>query len=495
MSTDLSTDPQNGAHDGEPDQPELERRVARSSLFTVGGYAVSNVLRLFSNVLLAQILLPEIFGQMVLVGLLLLGIGMFSDVGIGPCLVQSRRGREEPFVHTAFTLQALRGFAIAALGWAIAPIFAGWYDEPSLIWPIRIACATAVLQGLNSTKWHTVTRDLALGRKTIVELATHVLSITVCVVWAYFDRSVWALVAGSVVQAAGVAIGSHLALPGARDGLRLERAALVEMLTFGRWVFVSTCVTFLALQSDRLILGKLVDSLGLLGVYGMAVTIASIPTILAGHLSGNVQFPLLAVHDRRDPSALEEAFLRQRETLLVALGSILLAVFWFAPLFFRTLYPEDFRDAGWIAQWLCVAGWFALLKQTSDRVLLVRGATRALAGVNFVAFLARAAGTIVGFQLAGMHGFLAGLVIGSVIEQLVVQRVVLALDLDVRRQDLMASAVAAAVIAAGWQVRELVDTGLVTGPAAPLIEVGLGAVLLGLVSAQTVVRYRQVGLA
>lgn len=477
------------------DQPELARRVARSSLFTVGGYGAQNVLRLGSNVLLAQLLVPEVFGEMVLVGLLLLGIGMFSDVGIGPCLVQSKRGREASFVHTAFTVQALRGLVIAALGWSIAPAFAGWYGEPSLVWPIRVACATAVLQGLNSTRWFTVTRDLALGRKTGVELAAQLASIGVCVTWAYFDRSVWALVAGSVTQSAMIALGSHLALPGARDGLRLERAALTELFGFGRWIFVSTCVTFLALQSDRLILGKLVDSLGLLGVYGMAATVATIPTVLAGHLSGNVQFPLLAAHDRRDPSALSAAFLRQRETLLVALGAALLAVFWFAPLFFKTLYPPEFADAGWIAQWICVAGWFGLLKQTSDRVLLVRGATRALAGVNFVAFLARGLGGIAGFWLAGMHGFLAGLVIGSALEQLVVQHVVGLLDLDVRRQDLMATAVAATVVGAGWQVRTIVDAGLLRGAPAIALDVGLGLLLLGLVAAQSVVRYRRVGLA
>jgi len=493
MSTDASPEPR--AAEPEHDQPELERRVARSSLFTIGGYAASNVLRLGSNVLLAQMLLPEIFGQMVLVGLLLLGIGMFSDVGIGPCIVQSARGRDAAFVRTAFTVQALRGVTIAFVGCLIAPAFAGWYGEPDLVWPIRVACATAVFQGLNSTKWFTVTRDLALGRKTVVELVAQVASIAVCVVWAYLDRSVWALVAGSITQSVVIAVGSHLALPGVRDGLKLEREALTELFGFGRWVFVSTCVTFLALQSDRLVLGKLVDSLGLLGVYGMAATIATIPTILAGHLSGNVQFPLLAAHDRRDRGALAEAFLRQRETLLVALGTALLAVFWFAPLFFRTLYPVEFADAGWIAQWICAAGWFALLKQTSDRVLLVRGRTRALAGVNFVAFLAKSTGAIVGFQLAGMHGFLAGLVMGSAVEQLVVQRVVRELDIDVRRQDLMASLVAAAVVGAGWQVRTLVDGHLVAGAPALALEIGLGAVLIGLVAAQTVVRYRRVGLA
>ncbi|MEZ5978686.1 MAG: oligosaccharide flippase family protein [Planctomycetota bacterium] len=482
------------AAEPELERPELERRARRSSLFTVGGYGLGNVLRLASNVLLADLLFPEVFGEMVLVSLLLLGIGMFSDVGIGPCLVQSRRGRESAFAHTAFTIQLLRGITIGIVGYLLAPWFVDYYEAPTLLWPVRAACLTAVLQGFNSTKWFTVTRDLALGRKTAVELVAQAASITVCVVWASLSPNIWALVAGNVAQCAVIALLSHVALPGAHDRLRIESAALRELMHFGRWVFVSTCITFLALQSDRLILGKLVDSIGMLGVYGMAGTIATIPTVLSGHLSGNVQYPLLAAYDRSDSAGLEQAFLRQRATLLVGLGAMLLAVFWFAPLFFRTLYRADYHDAGWIAQWLCLAGWFALLKQTADRVLLVRGATRALAAVNLAAFVSKAGGTLIGFHVAGFHGFLVGLVAGAAIEQLVVQWVVRGVGISVVRQDALASLAALVVCVAGWRIQLVAHTELRPLPGYAL-EIGFGALLLGLAVAQGVQRYKKVGLA
>jgi O-antigen/teichoic acid export membrane protein len=476
-------------------RPELEQRVRRSSLFTIGGYAFANGLRLVSNVVLARLLAPEMFGEMLLVGLLLLALGMFSDVGIGPCLVQSPRGKERAFVRTAFTIQALRGCTIAAIGILVAPAFAAWYGAPHIAPVLQVACATSLLQGFNSTKLFTATRELALGRKTAIELVAQLASIAVCVVWAWSAPSVWALVAGNVVQCAIVAVASHTALPGERDGFALERRALHELFSFGRWVFASTCVTFLALQADRLVLGKLVESLGLLGVYGMAVAIAGIPTILAGHLSGNVQFPLLAEQARRTPDDFAAAFLRQRHTLLLGLGVLLLGVFWFAPLFFELLYPVEYLRAGPIAQWLCVVGWFALLKQTADRVLLVRGATRALAAVNALAFLAKTAGAIIGFHLGGLEGFLAGLVIGGAVEQFAIERAVGAVGLAIRRQDLMASAAALAVATAGWQVQHLVELDVLARGATLSIEVVLGLVLVGLVAAQSVVRFKKTGLS
>ena len=64
-------------------------RVARGSAFTALGYVASQVLRLAANLLLTRILFPEAFGLMALVSVFMVGLAMFSDVGIGPAI--SRR--------------------------------------------------------------------------------------------------------------------------------------------------------------------------------------------------------------------------------------------------------------------------------------------------------------------------------------------------------------------------------------------------------------------
>ena len=67
-------------------------RALRSSAFTVVGYGGQQVLRLASNLILTRLLFPEAFGMMVLVSVFMMGLNMFSDVGVTPAIMQSKRG-------------------------------------------------------------------------------------------------------------------------------------------------------------------------------------------------------------------------------------------------------------------------------------------------------------------------------------------------------------------------------------------------------------------
>src|SRR5690606_17029308 len=87
----------------------LRSRVVRSSAWTLAGHALGHGMSLVSNLALAALLFPEAFGVMALVRLVLRGLKMFSDVGIGPSIIQHRRGEDPAFLNTAWTIQIVRG--------------------------------------------------------------------------------------------------------------------------------------------------------------------------------------------------------------------------------------------------------------------------------------------------------------------------------------------------------------------------------------------------
>jgi len=86
------------------------------------------------------------------------------------------------------------------------------------------------------------------------------------VVVALVTRSIWALVLGGIVTGATRLVLSHAFLPGSADRFYWDAASVRALLRFGRWIFTSTLLTFAAMQSDRLIFGKLV-TMSELGVY------------------------------------------------------------------------------------------------------------------------------------------------------------------------------------------------------------------------------------
>ena len=485
------------------DTRDLRSRAGRSSAWTLGGIGAANVVRLFTNVALAWLLARDgdaraDFGLMALVSVFVMGLGMFSDVGVGPCIVSSRRGDDTRFLNTAWTIQVTRGFVLCGIGILAAPWFADVFtteEHPGYAYlavVIPVASVQAIFQGFNSTKIFSAERHLAMARKIQGDLAGQTAAVVTMLTWALVSPNVWALVAGTLVQAFVIMVWSHLKLPGERNRFGFEREAAGELFRFGRWIFVSTLIAFFAMQIDRLLLGGHVSEAEL-GVYGQAVAIVNLPQFLGGVLTGTVIFPLLATYARAEPEALKARFLSQRRTLLLAALLTSLAVVFFAPAFFGLLYKEEFHDAGWMAPLSMVASWFFLLSVTSDRALLAKGSPRALAVANLVSFLGKLGGGTIGFQQAGIAGFILGLSLGTLAGHVVVQVSLAQHDLAIHVQDLKYTVVALAAGLAVFGLGRALDVSSFR-PGPLLAYAGIGAVVCAPLAWVLYHRIRRVGV-
>lgn len=130
----------------------LEARAARSLSLTVASFGTSQLIRLASNLILTRLLFPEAFGLMALVMVVLIGLGQFSDMGISPAIMQSRRGDDPDFLNTAWTIQIIRGVCLwlmtAALAWPMAQL----YGEPALVGLLPVAGLSLLIDGFKTTR-------------------------------------------------------------------------------------------------------------------------------------------------------------------------------------------------------------------------------------------------------------------------------------------------------------------------------------------------------
>ena len=102
------------------DVAALRRQALGGSVWTMGGYGASNALRLVGNVLLARLLFPEAFGLMAMVHVFIQGLWLFTDIGVGPAIVQDPRGDDQVFLDTAWTVQCVRGTLLCLTSFVIA---------------------------------------------------------------------------------------------------------------------------------------------------------------------------------------------------------------------------------------------------------------------------------------------------------------------------------------------------------------------------------------
>ena len=79
----------------------IRSAAVRGTVFTVGVYGASQLIRLVSSLLLARILMPDAFGLMALVNAFMQGMEMLTGLGVGANIIQSPKGQERGFLRTA----------------------------------------------------------------------------------------------------------------------------------------------------------------------------------------------------------------------------------------------------------------------------------------------------------------------------------------------------------------------------------------------------------
>ena len=348
-----------------PSRATLKQRALRAGGWNLAGYAVSQLLRVGSSLVMTRLLVPEMFGVMAIATMVMVILGMLSDIGLTQNIVQSRRGDDPVFLDTAWVVQIVRGGVLwlAALLLSIALHFANLrgmtpansvYSSPALPLVIAVSSFSSVISAFASTKMSTAYRSFDQKRLIQVELLSQVAGLIVMIVIGVMSRSIWALVAGGLVASLMTTALSHTWMSGHRNGLRWDKNVLEELIGLGKWIFVSSAVFVFAINGDRLLLGGFVEP-EVLGVYAIAALIISAIQGAVGRLLIAVTLPALSEVARNEPSRLREVYYKLRvpgDLVLLFLAGALFAA---GQLVIDLLYDPRYSAAGDMLQVLALS--------------------------------------------------------------------------------------------------------------------------------------------
>jgi O-antigen/teichoic acid export membrane protein len=399
------------------------------AVWAASGYGAVQLVRLGANLLLARWLAPESFGVLAIANSVQIGLLMMSDVGIGPSIIRHERGRQPRFLDVVWTLQIIRGLLLSALAVAIAMPLGRLYGVPELQGLLVLIALGGLAGSFASTAIHTLPRDQRLARLNLFEISIQLVAYGAMLFIAWETRSVWSLAVGGLIHGCLRAGLSHWVLPGHRHRLAWDPAVLGELLRFGRWIVLSTLITFLAGQSDRLALGLLAP-LSALGVYAIASGLALLPREVAGRLADSVILPFLSRSVRDDPRSLSAGLARVRGLFLPAGLLLSAALATGSPLFFRLLYDERYHAAVDLAPILVLLGWIGATQVPLQRALLALGHSRPLATSNLARWGVGLAASLVAYGPLGLTGFALGLCLGAAAGAAVLHRAARSLGLD-----------------------------------------------------------------
>lgn len=339
--------------------------------WTTGGYLFSQFIRFATNLVLTRILAPDLFGVMILLTSLRIGLELFTDIGIGQNIVASKNAGDPRFYQTAWTLQLLRGLLLALASAALVPFISAMYGQEALKQVLPFISLFFILTGFLSIGLPLAVKERDTRRSAMFDVSASVSGAAVMVAAAIVAPNIWGLLAGNLLATLASTIASYLVTPGVRHRLTLNRRYVIEIVGFGKWIFVSSIIYFLATNFDRLVLANYV-SLATLGLYGVARSLGDVIGQFSGRLGYAIIFPSVASAEVRGAALHAKLAHRRRQFLGAALIVVAPFVALSEPLI-RILYDPRYLPAAQVLPLIGLAVWVGIMSTLNESVLLGLG--------------------------------------------------------------------------------------------------------------------------
>jgi O-antigen/teichoic acid export membrane protein len=372
---------------GVPESVSFSDKARSGTIWIVIAFGGGQILRLAANIALAALLFEEAFALMAIVSAVMMGLAMFSDIGLKPSVVQNARGDDPVFLQTAWTLQVIRGLVLfvcaVLLAWPIARVYGA--NDPladELLWLIPLVALGAIIDGFQSSRLLSAARGMDIARVTKIEMVVQVTNAALMVGLAWYLRSVYAIAFAGLASSALRLWLSYAMLPGRPEQFRLDGGSVRAIFGFGKWIFLSTLISFLAIQIDRLLLAAIFP-LAEVGVYSIAASLALMVTVLNGALQASIVFPWYSrMLDMGVP--LQDAFRRTRIPLLLVVTFLVVLLAIGASSFFELAYDDRYTKGGDFLPILAVGVWFSSLSGIYGSAFLAMGKSQWIALVSAI---------------------------------------------------------------------------------------------------------------
>ncbi|WP_165800917.1 MULTISPECIES: oligosaccharide flippase family protein [Bacteria] len=358
-----------------------------------------NVVQFGMTIAIAAFVLPGDYGLIVFTTPFLVLVAMLTDLGMTSAITRAPTlSRDE--AGAAMGAMLTGGAVCAGL-----LVVAAWPIERAIgmagLAPVMMAMAGVVMLSIAAaTPRALLERELRYARIAQVEAAAIAVAAVAALTAAWHGAGVWALVLYNwLVQAMRLSAFWWATRATLRPNARFRQ--LGALLSFGGWVLANNILSFLARNSDNLLIGAWLGSAAV-GVYGLAYQFMLAPLMAITWPTSGILLATLRGEDPHGPRAQATVEGVLSATALVVTPAMLYLTFGLAfPV--RSLLSAHWAMVPGIVAWLAPAGALQAIASYSGALLMVAGRARAQFGLSIV----NTAVLVATFVLALPHGLMA----------------------------------------------------------------------------------------
>lgn len=152
------------------------------------------------GIILARLLSPTDYGLVGMMGVFIAISQIFVDGGLANALIQTKNPTDKDF-STVFIVNMTLSFVFYCILYFTAPLVANFYEQPLLKPLMRVVALILIIVSLSSIHGTLLSIRVDFKTKSIISIASSLLSGGIGIYCAYKGLGAWALVAQSVASA------------------------------------------------------------------------------------------------------------------------------------------------------------------------------------------------------------------------------------------------------------------------------------------------------
>lgn len=348
----------------------LKNKIFGGVAWNAIGLMIDNGLQLIVKLILARLLLPEVFG---IIGFATVFIGMiqvFSDLGMSPALIQRKDKLLNPIDYDTAYWAGLAWsiFLIVILSFVIGPLAAWFYNENLLLTIIPVLSISLLSRNLVAVHIVNITRELDFKKIVLPRNISRILASAIAIVMAIMGFGVWSLVFQSVASDVLLIFIYSYVSPW-RPQRRFSKDSFKNIFSFGAYTTGTEIFNYLTGNIDYLMIGKLLGAQPL-GVYTLGYNVTYVVRGQIMNVINSVFFPVYSkIQD--DLETVKKYYFRVIKYNCIVIYPIMIGIILLAhPLVYYGLGTK-WVDAIIPMQLMAAAGLVHLL--TSSNTVLLRG--------------------------------------------------------------------------------------------------------------------------
>lgn len=365
----------------------------------LGGMA-GKLVSLGVTLVMARLLSPEDYGLMAMAMVLVGFIGFFNEVGIGSAIVQKPvLGQNE--VNGCFSFSMLASVLLFALTAALSGPAAAFFGNPALQPMVVVLATTFILGALGTVPTAFLRKNMQFKAIAGLSVVGIILQSGIALALAFLGYGAWSLVWGFVLNSLFQSLGAFYLSGWRPTSLRGMKAAL-ELVRYGLHITTTRIFWYLYNNADKVVIGRLLGDRQL-GIYDMALSLATLPTSQVTTLVTNVSSPLFA-RLQSDLPRLQEYIMHFTRGVAYVTYPALVGMLMCAHELIAVLLGDKWSAMLVPFGALCLMGLVRSVDPLLSQALISTGNAKRLAGYTLLCGIVMTLSMIAGAMLGGLLG-------------------------------------------------------------------------------------------